>query len=270
MERPAWAPAGIDLTRPSNARLYDYVLGGAHNLAVDRELAEQISQMTPNIGETMRANRAFLRRAVRYLVQAGIRQFLDIGSGIPTAGNVHEVAQEAAPESRVVYVDVDPVAVAHSRAILQGNDRTAVIRADLREPDRILAEAADSKIIEFDKPVGLLVLGVLHFIPDNDEPVGIVATLGNAVAAGSYLAVSHVTHEDQPPEVLQAYELSKRTPEPILPRSRAEIARFFGDFALVEPGLVHIPLWRPDDQAEVGEHPERANGFAGVGRKRSA
>jgi len=267
MDRPDWVPEEVDLTRPSNARLYDYFLGGAHNFAVDRELAAQIVQMTPNIAETMRANRAFLRRAVRFLVASGIRQFLDIGSGIPTAGNVHEVAQAAAPESAVVYVDVDPVAVAHSRAILEGNDRTAVLCADLRAPEEILAAARETGLIDFAEPLAVLLAGVVHFIPDSDDPGDILATLRTVVAPGSYLLVSHVTHEDQPPEVLQAFELSKRTPEPIMLRSRAEIKTYFGEFTLVEPGLVHIPLWRPDSPEDVGEHPERINAFAGVGRK---
>jgi O-methyltransferase involved in polyketide biosynthesis len=264
MERPGWAPEGIDLTRPSNARLYDYFLGGAHNFAVDRELAEQIARMTPNIGETMRANRAFLRRAVRFLVAEGVRQFLDIGSGIPTVG---KVAQQVAPDARVVYVDVDAVAVAHSTAILDDDPRTAVVCADLRDTTRVLAGAQTIGGLDLTQPVAVLMLGVVHFIPDAEDPGGIVAGYREAVSPGSFLALSHVTYEDQPPEVLAAFELSKRTPEPILPRSRAEITGYFGDFVLVEPGVVHIPLWRPDSPEDVGAHPERTNAFAGVARK---
>jgi hypothetical protein len=265
-DRPDWAPEGIDLNRPSNARLYDYFLGGAHNFAVDRELGEMISKLTPNIGETMRANRAFLRRAVRFLAEQGVRQFLDIGSGIPTVGNVHQVARDATPDARVVYVDLDPVAVTHSRAILGDDPQTVVLAADLRDPDRILAGARACGLIDFGEPVAVLVLGVLHFIPDSDDPSGIMARFRDAVAAGSYLAISHVTHEDQPPEVLRAFEMSKRTAEEILPRSHAEIAGYFGEFALVEPGLVHIPLWRPEDpdDAVLGE---RSNAYAGVAHK---
>lgn len=266
MDRPAWAPEGIDLSRPSNARLYDYFLGGAHNFAVDRDLAQQIVKMTPNIGQTMRANRTFLRRAVRYLVSQGIRQFLDIGSGIPTVGNVHEVAREASPDSRVVYVDVDPVAVAHSRAILNGDDRTTVLCVDGRKPDQVLAETRATGLIDLTQPVAVLLLGVVHFLPDADDPAEVLATLRDAVPAGSYLALTHVTTDDQPPEVVAAFELSKHTAEPIIPRSRAEVAAFFGDFTLVEPGLVRIPLWRPDDTADI-EDPERINAYAGVGFK---
>lgn len=266
-DRPEWAPEGIDLNRPSNARLYDYFLGGAHNFAVDRELAEMISRMTPNIGETMRANRAFLRRAVRHLVGQGVRQFLDIGSGIPTVGNVHQVAREATPDARVVYVDLDPVAVRHSRAILNDDLQTTVLAADLRDPDRILAGARASGLLDFDEPVAVLVLGVLHFIADSDDPAGIMARLRAAVVPGSYVAISHVTHEGQPPEVLRAFEMSKRTGEEIVPRSGAQIAGYFGDLTLVEPGLVHIPQWRPEDPDDAGEHPESTNAYAGVGRK---
>jgi hypothetical protein len=172
MERPDWAPEGVDLDRPSAARVYDYFLGGAHNFAVDRELAEQIARMTPNIGDTMRANRSFLRRAVRFLVGEGITQFLDIGSGISTVGNVHEVAQQADPRSVVVYVDVDPIAASHSSAILAGNPQTAVVQADARDTDRILFDPQVRRLLDFSKPVAVLLLGVLHFIPDSDDPAG--------------------------------------------------------------------------------------------------
>lgn len=266
MDRPGWAPEGIDLTRPSSARLYDYFLGGAHNFAVDRELARQIVAITPSVGEAMRANRSFLRRAVRYLAGQGIRQFLDIGSGIPTVGNVHEVAQQDAPDSRVVYVDRDPVAVAHSRAILQGNERAAVLQLDLREPERIVTEAQQTGLIDFTEPVGLLLITVLHFISDADDPAGIVACLRDPLPARSHLAVTHVTYENQPPEILRAYELSKHTPEPIIPRSHAEIAAYFDGSTLVEPGLVDIPLWRPDTPDDLDEPPRRSNALAGIGR----
>jgi SAM-dependent methyltransferase len=267
MESAGWIPANIDLSRPSAARIYDYFLGGAHNFAVDRRLAKQIAAMTPTIGQTMRSNRAFLRRAVRFLVGAGVRQFLDIGSGIPTVGNVHEVAQRAAAESRVVYVDVDPVAVAHSRAILAGNDRTAVLRADLRDPDRILADAWALDLLRAGEPIGVLLAGVLHFVPDSDDPAGIVARLRDALAPGSYLLISHATADGQPPEVIEGQRLSTRTDMEITLRSRADIARFFDGFTLVEPGLVGIPWWRPDPAEPREEHPERVGAYAGVGHR---
>lgn len=267
MDRPSWAPQYIDPDRPSGARVYDYFLGGAHNFAADRQLADAIAAMTPNIGDTMRANRAFLRRAVRYLVGEGITQFLDIGSGIPTVGNVHEVAQQADPSATVVYVDVDPVAVAHSRAILSDDPRTAVIEADARDVERILDDPETRRLLDRERPVAVLLLGVLHFLPDADDPAGVVARLVEAVAPGSALALVNVTHEDQPPEVIEAQKLSSRTSTPIHLRSREELRAQFAGLPLVEPGLVHLPLWRPDSPQDVDDRPERFGALAGIARK---
>ena len=267
MSRPSWAPEDIDLDRPSGARVYDYFLGGAHNFAVDRELAEAISAMTPDIGDTMRANRALLRRMVRYLVDAGITQFLDIGSGIPTVCNVHEVAQQADPEARVLYVDIDPIAVSHSRAILGDDPRTAVIPADARDVDTILANPETTRLLDLDRPVAVLILGVLHFVPDADDPAGIVARLVEMIAPGSMVALVNVTYEDQPPEVIEAQKLASRTGTPIYLRSRAELTAQFDGLVLVEPGLVHLPLWHPDSPLAPGERPERFGALAGLGRK---
>lgn len=266
-ETTDWVPAGIDVNRPSAARVYDYFLGGAHNFAVDRQLAEQIAAMTPNIGETMRSNRVFLRRAVRYLADQGVRQFLDIGSGIPTAGNVHEIALEAAPGSRVIYVDIDPVAVEHSRAILAGVQGTGVICADVRDADRILAESGKLGLIDFAEPVAVLLAGVLHFVPDSDDPGAAVAALREALAPGSYLLISHATGDGQPAEVIEAQRLSARTGTEISLRGAGEITAYFSGFDLVDPGLVFIPQWRPDPQDPVDEHPERVGAYAGVARK---
>lgn len=268
MSRPSWAPQDIDLDRPSGARVYDYFLGGAHNFAVDRELAGMIASMTPDIGDTMRANRAFLRRVVRRLVDDRITQFLDIGSGIPTVGNVHEVAQQADPSCRVVYVDVDPIAVSHSRAILDGNPGTVVIQADARDVEQIVADPDVRGLLDFDRPIAVLVLGVLHFVPDGDDPAGIVARLRGSVPAGSTLALVNVTHEDQPPEVIEAQKLSSRTGTPIFLRSRAELLAQFDGWDLVEPGLVHLPLWHPDVPLADGERPERFGALAGLAVKR--
>jgi hypothetical protein len=267
MDRPSWVPEDVDLDRPSAARVYDYFLGGAHNFAVDRQLADMIAAMTPNVGDTMRANRAFLRRVVRFLVGAGITQFLDVGSGIPTVGNVHEVAQQADPSTRVVYVDNDPVAVSHSRAILAGDPRAGVVQADARDTAAILADPETRRLLELDRPVAVLLLGVLHFVPDADDPAGVVARLRHAVPPGSYVALVNVTHEDQPPEVIEAQKLSGRTGTPIFLRSRAELLDQFAGLTLVEPGLVHLPLWRPDSPQDVDDHPERFGALAGVGRK---
>jgi SAM-dependent methyltransferase len=267
VEPSDWVPAGIDVSRPSAARVYDFFLGGAHNFAVDRVLAEQIAAMTPNIGETMRSNRAFLRRAVRVLVAEGVRQFLDIGSGIPTVGNVHEVAQDAAPDCKVIYVDMDPVAVAHSQALLAGNDRTGVLCADLREPDRILAGARELALLDFSQPVAVLLAGVLHFVPDSDDPARILARLRDAVAAGSYLLISHATADGQPSEVIEAQRLSSRTATEIVLRPYDEVIRMFDGWTLIEPGLVFIPSWRPDPTEGIDKHPERVGAYAGVALK---
>jgi hypothetical protein len=266
MDLPSWAPESIDVTRPSAARVYDYILGGAHNFAVDRQLGDELIRTSPDVAETMRANRVFLRRAVRFLAGQGIRQFLDIGSGVPTVGNVHEIAQQIAPESTVVYVDVDPVAVAHSEAILEGNDRAGVVCADLREPDAIRERAQRLGLIDFAAPLGLLLAGVVHFIPDSDDPAAIVARLRDPLVDGSYLLISHTTFDGQPPEVVAAQQLAARTATPLHPRPHADVLGYFDGTALVDPGLVFIPLWRPDP-GEVVVHPERISAYAGVGQK---
>lgn len=265
MDLPNWAPPGIDINRPSAARVYDYILGGAHNFEVDRALGDQLIRTSPDVAETMRANRVFLRRAVRFLARAGIRQFLDIGSGVPTVGNVHEVAQREAPESTVVYVDVDPVAVAHSEAILSGNPRAGVVGADLREPDRVLWETQQLGLIDFTQPVALLLAGVVHFVPDDDDPGGKVRALTGRLARGSYLLISHTTFDQQPPEVIEAQALAARTDTALYPRTHAEVLGYFDGYELVDPGLVFIPLWRPDP-GDVVEQPERMSAYAGVGR----
>lgn len=266
MNLPNWAPKDIDVSRPSAARVYDYILGGAHNFEADRALGDEVIRKSPDVAQTMRANRVFLRRAVRFLAEAGLRQFLDIGSGVPTVGNVHEIAQHAAAGSSVVYVDVDPVAVAHSEAILAGNDRAGVICADLREPDRIRAEVHRLGLIDFEKPVAVLLAGVLHFIPDADDPAGIVRDLMDSVVPGSHLLVSHTTFDGQPPEVVEAQALAARTSTEMFPRPHGTILGYFDGLTLVEPGLVFIPLWRPGDGQRV-ERPERISAYAGVGRK---
>lgn len=195
MERPAWAPQGIDISVPSVSRIYDYYLGGSHNFEVDREAARKAMEFMPGLPKIMQANRAFMRRAVRYAVQEGVTQFLDIGSGIPTFGNVHEVAQAADSAARVVYVDHDPVAVAHSRAVLDGNDRAAVVTADLRKPRDILAAPEVGELLDLDKPVALLLVAVLHFVEDTDDPQVAVAELRDALAPGSLLIVTHAAYE---------------------------------------------------------------------------
>jgi hypothetical protein len=254
---------GIDLDRPSAARVYDFYLGGFHNFAADREMGRQAIQMWPDLPEIMRANRGFLRRAVEFLVGAGVRQFLDLGSGIPTVGNVHEVAQRLAPDTRVVYVDNDPVAVEHSQAILAGDERTAVVLADMRDPDGVLAEPAVQALLDLGRPTAVLMVAVLHFVPDEDDPPGLVARFRDAVPAGSYLALSHATAGEHADRAAEHRGLYRRTAM----RTPNQVVRLFDGWELVEPGVVYLPQWRPEPGTPAIERPERMTGLAGVGRK---
>jgi SAM-dependent methyltransferase len=265
---PGWVPPGVDIKRANVARVYDYWLGGSHNFLADQDVGRAIVAVEPNARASARANRAFLSRAVRFLAAAGIGQFLDIGSGIPTQGNVHEVAQQAAPGSRVAYVDVDPVAIAHSKAILAGNQNTSIIDADLRDPQKILADPAVRRLIDLGQPAGLLLVMVLHFIADAEDPWQIVATLRDALAPGSYLVLAHATNESRPAVARAAetvYNSSVATD--IHMRSRADILRFFDGFELLDPGLVYIPQWRPDSPADVPDDPGKFWVLVGVARK---
>ncbi|HEY9475926.1 MAG TPA: SAM-dependent methyltransferase [Mycobacteriales bacterium] len=241
-----WVPDTIDVNQPSMARMYDYALGGSHNFAVDREAAEKVLAANPDGRLGMFANRAFLRRAVRFMVGAGITQFLDIGSGIPTAGNVHEVAQDANPDCRVVYVDVDPVAVLHGRRMLADNGRVTAIHSDIRDPERILANPDLLDLLDLNRPVGLLMLCVLHFVPDDQDPAGLVARYRDRLAPGSYLTISHVTGDDPSDTHQEAMKTYSQVMTKVNLRSRDQVAAMFDGFDLVDPGLVWIPRWRPD------------------------
>jgi hypothetical protein len=258
---------GIDTERPSAARVYDFYLGGFHNFAADREMGLQAVQAWPELPEIMRANRGFLRRSVEFLVGAGVRQFLDLGSGIPTVGNVHEVAQRAAPETRVVYVDNDPVAVEHSLAILAGDDRTQVVQADLRDPESVLADPTVRGLLDLDLPVAVLMVAVLHFVPDEADPPGLVARFRDAVAPGSYLALSHATAGERADRAAEHRGFYQRTATPMTMRTTDQVRALFDGWELVEPGLVYLSQWRPDPDAPAMERPERMTGLAGVGRK---
>ncbi|MER5886764.1 SAM-dependent methyltransferase [Streptomyces sp. NPDC001941] len=269
MDRPAWAPPGIDISVPSVSRIYDYYLGGSHNFEVDREAARRAMEFLPGLPKISQANRAFMRRAVRHAVDRGITQFLDIGSGIPTFGNVHEIARAATEEARVVYVDHDPVAVAHSRAVLDGDDRTGVLAADLRKGAQLLETPEVRQLLDLQRPVALLLVAVLHFLEDEDEPQRAVAELRDALAPGSLVVVTHASYEGIPLPEEQAggaVGVYRNIRNPLVMRTREEIARFFEGYDMVEPGLVSMPLWRPDTPAEQ-EDPYAFSGFAGVGRK---
>ncbi|MDX6361593.1 SAM-dependent methyltransferase [Streptomyces sp. NPDC058274] len=268
MERPAWAPRSIDITVPSVSRIYDYYLGGSHNFEVDRDAARRAMEFMPGLPKIMQANRAFMRRAVRFAVDEGITQFLDIGSGIPTFGNVHEVAQTVSPGAHVVYVDHDPVAVAHSQAVLQGNENADVVAADLRKPREILASPQVQRLIDLNRPVALLLVAILHFVEDADDPYSAVAELRDALAPGSLLVLTHASYEGipLPPERAEGtVDVYKSIRSPLIMRSREDIARFFEGYDMVEPGLVPMPDWRPDTASEE-EDPYSYSGFAGVGR----
>jgi O-methyltransferase involved in polyketide biosynthesis len=266
MERPRWAPADLDLDRPSVARVYDYYLGGSHNFAVDRDFAQQVLQAMPNVPQLARENRAFLRRVVRAMSALGVDQFVDLGSGIPTVGNVHEVAQEINPQARVVYVDWDPVAVVHGQAILEDNDRTVVIGADLREPEKLFANERLRGLIDPDRPTAVLLIAVLHFVPDEQQPIGLVGRIASLLAPGSHVAISHASPEGQAAQLGKAANLYQKTASPVTMRTQAEIAALFGDLELLEPGVVQAPLWRPDAPDAPGPEAYEYPGFAGVGR----
>jgi S-adenosyl methyltransferase len=258
------------------ARIYDYHLGGTHNFPADRAAGQAVADLNPLVPVMARTNRAFLRRAVTYLTEAGIRQFLDIGSGIPTEGNVHEIAQSLAPEARVVYVDIDPVAVMESLEILDGNDHATAIRADLVEPQVILQHPLVRDLLDFDEPIALLLGAVLHFVPDDARALDAVSQLRSALPPGSYLVISHAGSfetverraavDAQVKTVQGVYE--QRTTTPFRLRSRAELAQFFTGMELVEPGLVWLPEWRPapDDPQDFADDPSRSFGIGGVGR----
>lgn len=266
-EDTSWIPPGVDTSKASVARVYDWWLGGEHNFRVDQDAARALIAVEPNSRAIAREYRAFLIRAVRYLAaHAGIRQFLDIGSGIPTARNVHQVAQEAAPGARVVYVDNDDVAVAHSKLLLSGNPDAVAIHADLRDPRAILDHPDTRRLLDFSRPVGLLLAAVLHFVPDSDDPAGLLAALRAPLAPGSHLAISHASRDSLAGSA-DSYQAaySRRVAARSSIRTREEITRFFDGFDLLDPGIVWLPEWRPDSPGDVPADPAKFWGVAGVG-----
>jgi O-methyltransferase involved in polyketide biosynthesis len=256
----------FDTTIPHPARIYDYWLGGKDNYEADREAAEQVIATQPSILATVRANRAFLRRAVQYLAgEAGIRQFLDIGAGLPTNENTHQIAQEIAPESRIVYVDNDPVVRAHARALLTSTTEgaTGYVQADARDTSTILREAA--RTLDLSQPLAVMMLGLLHYIPDADRPLQIVSRLMDGVAPGSYLAISEATRDIDTHSITESAARfnARRVAAPFTPRTRAEIARYFSGLDLVAPGLVPLPQWRGMASAA-----QQIPAYAAIARKR--
>jgi S-adenosyl methyltransferase len=259
------SPFGIDTTVPTTARMYDFWLGGHDNFAADRAAALKVSEAAPEAQSMARENRRFLRRAVRYLAaEAGITQFVDIGTGLPTQGNVHQVALDVNPDARVVYVDNDPMVLAHSRALKTGGN-TVVIEADLRNPQAILDHPGARKLIDFGQPLAVLLVAVLHFISDDDDPPAIAAAIAAALPSDSYLVLSHVTGDIYRESAASAAVHYKKVSSGATLRGRDEILRFFAGLELIEPGVVQVPYWRPD-----GPEPADAGKvwiLGGVGRK---
>ncbi|MFD9704991.1 SAM-dependent methyltransferase [Lentzea sp. NPDC059081] len=269
MDRPNWAPGDIDLERPSVARVYDCWLGGAHNFAADRAVAQKTLAAMPGLRGVVLNHRAFLRRAVRYLLGQGVRQFLDLGSGIPTVGNVHEIAQHADPEARVVYVDVDPVAVAHSRSLLDGNGRVGVLQADIRDFEDVLTSPEVDKHLDLDEPVAVLMIALLHFVSDKEDPWAVVGGYRDRLAPGSFLALSQAGYEgdEEPADSREARKIYDTRVAPTTLRDQAQLTRLFDGFSLVEPGVVRVPAWRPESPDDPDAAGKRFPGFAALGRK---
>jgi SAM-dependent methyltransferase len=261
------APAELNVDVAHPARMYDYYLGGKDNFTADREAADAALLAAPELRAIAQENRAFVQRAVRLLVDAGIRQILDLGAGLPTQRNVHEIAQEAAPDTRVVYVDNDPIVLVHARALLTGHKdgATRVIQADVRESAELIGRPDVRRLIDFTKPMATLLVSVLQFVPDTD-PEEIVAPLRAAMAPGSFLVLAHPTHDFRTDEVLKVASTYGQAKAPAVPRGKAEIEALFGDFELLDPGLVQSPLWRP--AGPVTPDLDRIWMYAGVGRKR--
>ncbi|NGN63314.1 SAM-dependent methyltransferase [Streptomyces sp. A7024] len=286
MDKPSQAGGGripkapLDLRTPNVPRIYDYFLGGKDNYAADREIMEEVRRHVPDAPLLARENRAFLCRAVRHLAAAGIRQFIDIGSGMPVEGleNLHEIAQDAAPDARVAYVDIDPVVLSHGRALLGKAPGVAVLQGDVRRPEDILAAPELHGVIDFDEPVAVIMLLLLHFVRDEEDPPGILARLRAALAPGSHLVITHSTSEfDTDGRVQKAADVYEKAGAPLTLRGRAEIMRLFDGFDLLDPGLTTVSLWHPEPATPSPPRPgpgwtvppgaERQWIYAGVGRK---
>ena len=269
MAHPGFAASDIDTSRPHPARMYNFYLGGKDNYLVDQEAAREVLRQAPEMRLIARENRAFLRRAVRFLVgEYGIRQIIDIGTGIPAAGNVHEIAQAITPDVRVAYVDNDPIVHVHASALLTGSAATAIVLADVREPQIILADPKVQALIDFSEPVALLLVAVMHFVTDADDPPGTVAAFHEALAPGSYLALSHATGDFRPHAAARAAAVYDRATSPLTLRTRAQITALFDGFEIVDPGVVQLPLWRPDRRPP--RDLSKIMGYCGLGYKTSA
>ena len=255
---------GLDPSVPNVARVYDYMLGGRDNFSADRQLGAQLLAAFPEAAWIARQNRAFASRAVRYCAEHGVGQFLDVGSGLPTMDNVHEVARQVIPDAAVVYVDNDKVAHSHAEALLTTSDGVAAIFGDVRKPGRILAEVRAHDLLDLTRPFVVLLTAILHFITDFERPTALVGEFRDAMPPGSYLVLSHATHDFQPEESARASRMYSRASSPLVTRSRLDIAAMFRGLELVKPGLVRTSRWRPTEQATATGTSDL---FAGVGRK---
>jgi hypothetical protein len=249
--------------------MYDYFLGGYHNFEVDRRAADVASAIYPDLPYILRANRAFLRRSVTYLIHQGVDQFLDLGSGIPTVGNVHEVLQDMGSDARVVYVDVDPIAVTQSQDLLRSVPNAGIAHADIRRPEGVLAHPEVRRLLDFDRPLAVLFVAILHFMMEDEEARALVDAVRDVIPSGSYIAVTHASVEGVGRERgARVQEIYARTPTPIKLRTRAEIVSLFDGLELVEPGVVYLPQWWPEGRDDLFvDEPELSSTFAGVGRK---
>lgn len=267
MQSPIWHPRGVDLEQANAARVYDYILGGAHNFAVDRELAREACRIHPGMRQSVHESRAFLRRAVQHCLSVGVRQFVDLGSGLPTAGNVHEVAQQSDPGARVLYVDNDVVAVVHSQAMLAGLPSVEMVHADVRAPDTVLGGDAATRLLDFDEPIALCAVGSLDFIAPNEHPAEVLAKYRTMLPPGSYLVLTHLVEElSDRPETERLLDFAAHRGWSVYRRSKEEIEALFAGSTLIEPGVVVVPMWRPDS-ADHDFGPRGSSGtFAGVGR----
>jgi hypothetical protein len=264
-EDDAADPVEVDVTVAHPARMYDYYLGGKTHFAADREIVGKVLAVLPEGRDMAVANRAFLGRVVRFLANQGISQFLDIGTGIPSPGSTGEILHAIDPDAHVVYVDNDPIVIAHTRALLRGGGPVTVVRGDLRAPERLLADPVIGAALDFSRPMAILLVAVLHFIRDEEEPGRIAAVLKNAMPPGSYLAISHGTQDFNPERATAAVRGYDEAATPFVLRSRARVESFFDGLDMVEPGVVQLPYWRPDG-GEGG--PSKIWLYAGVGRKR--
>ncbi|HEX9064303.1 MAG TPA: SAM-dependent methyltransferase [Streptosporangiaceae bacterium] len=275
MSQTEQVPAGIDPTRPSPARMYDYMLGGTHNFEADRAATEQFRQQMPDLYDAAWANRGFHGRAARWMaIEHGVRQFIDVGSGLPTQSNTHEVVRAVAPDARVVYIDSDPMVLVLARELLTDDGATAVIQADLRDPEAVLGHPDLRRLIDFSQPAGLLMTAVLQFVADEDDPWGLVAQYMAALRPGSFLALSHITMDKLPPRAVQTgVQVYQRATESAHPRTKAEIERFFAGLELVPPyegagpELANVGMWGSEDPEAADSDGSRAF-YCGVARKR--